>query len=44
MCIRDSFCGESYYLKTPEEWKSFVEEREGCLLKAPLSGSGKGLN
>lgn len=38
------FCGESYYLKTPEEWKAFVEGRECCLLKAPLSGSGKGLN
>ncbi len=38
------FCGESYYLQTPEEWKNFVEERERCLLKAPLSGSGKGLN
>ena len=42
--LDEHFCGESYYLKTPEEWKSFVEEREGCLLKAPLSGSGKGLN
>lgn len=38
------FCGKSYYLKTPEEWKAFVEEQEGCLLKAPFSGSGKGLN
>lgn len=38
------FCGDSYYLRTPEEWKRFVEEREECLLKAPLSGSGKGLN
>ena len=35
--LNEHFCGESYYLKTPEEWKSFVEEREGCLLKAPLS-------
>ncbi len=42
--LNEHFCGESYYLKTPEEWKAFVEEREGCLLKAPLSGSGKGLN
>lgn len=38
------FCGESYYLQTPEAWKTFVEERRTCLLKAPLSGSGKGLN
>lgn len=42
--LNEHFCGESYYLKTPEEWKVFVEERESCLLKAPLSGSGKGLN
>ena len=42
--LNEHFCGESYYLKTPGEWKAFVEEREGCLLKAPLSGSGKGLN
>ena len=42
--LNEYFCGESYYLETPEEWKAFVEEREGCLLKAPLSGSGKGLN
>ena len=42
--LNECFCGESYYLKTPEEWKRFVEERKECLLKAPLSGSGKGLN
>lgn len=42
--LNEYFCGESYYLKTPEEWKAFVEGRECCLLKAPLSGSGKGLN
>lgn len=42
--LNEHFCGESYYLKTPEEWKAFVEEWESCLLKAPLSGSGKGLN
>ena len=42
--LNEYFCGESYYLKTQEEWKTFVEERECCLLKAPLSGSGKGLN
>ena len=38
------FWGESFYLTLPEEWKSFVESHEACLLKAPLSGSGKGLN
>ena len=42
--LNEYFCGESYYLKTLEEWKAFVEGRECCLLKAPLSGSGKGLN
>lgn len=38
------FCGESTYLTSPEEWKQFVEASSTCLLKAPLSGSGKGLN
>lgn len=38
------FCGESFYLTLPEEWKSFVESHDTCLLKAPLSCSGKGLN
>lgn len=42
--LNEYFCGESYYLKTQEAWKAFVEGRESCLLKAPLSGSGKGLN
>ncbi|MBR8720617.1 hypothetical protein IX307_001788 [Bacteroides pyogenes] len=40
----EHFCGEAFYLKTPDEWRSFVEGRENSLLKAPLSGSGKGLN
>lgn len=40
----ESFCGESFYLTDPEEWQRFVEQRPACLLKAPLSGSGKGLN
>lgn len=39
-----SFCGESRYLTLPEEWQHFVESHDTCLLKAPLSGSGKGLN
>ena len=42
--LNDLFCGESFYLTTEEEWQCFVEERDACLLKAPLSGSGKGLN
>lgn len=42
--LNDYFCGESWYLTQPHEWKSFVEKHVFCLLKAPLSGSGKGLN
>ncbi|MDD3039193.1 hypothetical protein [Bacteroides sp.] len=42
--LSENFCGKSFYLRTEKEWKAFVEEREACLLKAPLSGSGKGLN
>ena len=42
--LDESFCGESFYLTQPEEWCRFVESRASCLLKAPLSGSGKGLN
>lgn len=38
------FCGESVYLKTMDECRCFVESYATCLLKAPLSGSGKGLN
>ncbi|WP_455584377.1 hypothetical protein [Bacteroides sp.] len=42
--LDEFFCGESFYLTEPEEWKRFVENHASCLLKAPLSGSGKGLN
>lgn len=42
--LDDSFCGTSFYLTKPEEWQAFVESHPSCLLKAPLSGSGKGLN
>ena len=42
--LDESFCGESFYLTQPEESCRFVESRASCLLKAPLSGSGKGLN
>ncbi|NDV82803.1 hypothetical protein [Bacteroides sp. 51] len=37
-------CGESFYLTELGRLKEFVETRTACLLKAPLSGSGKGLN
>lgn len=42
--LNEFFCGESFYLQTQDECRLFVEERKACLLKAPLSGSGKGLN
>lgn len=42
--LNEYFCGESFWLRSEEEWQVFVESRERCLLKAPLSGSGKGLN
>lgn len=44
LCLNEYFCGESFYLETLDACRSFVEGRKACLLKAPLSGSGKGLN
>lgn len=38
------FCGRSTFLTKPTGWQHFVESQSACLLKAPLSGSGKGLN
>ncbi|MDR0892382.1 MAG: hypothetical protein LBN24_07195 [Mediterranea sp.] len=38
------FCGDSTYLQTLNACRRFVEATDACLLKAPLSGSGKGLN
>lgn len=37
-------CGESFYMTELKEIREFVESRTSCVLKAPLSGSGKGLN
>ena len=37
-------CGESQLLCSDEACRNFVEGHERCVLKAPLSGSGKGLN
>lgn len=37
-------CGESCYLTEINDLKAYIESRTSCLLKAPLSGSGKGLN
>lgn len=42
--LGEYFCGESHYMTLSEEWQLFVESHDTCLLKAPLSGSGKGLN
>lgn len=42
--LNEYYCGESFYLNTLDACRSFVEGRKACLLKAPLSGSGKGLN
>ena len=42
--LNEYFCGESQLLTVPSEWQQYVEAHETCLLKAPLSGSGKGLN
>jgi len=39
----DQCCGESFYLTDLNRLKDYVESRTSCLLKAPLSGSGKGL-
>ena len=36
-------CGESFYMTELNELRKYVESRTACLLKAPLSGSGKGL-
>jgi len=40
----DYLCGESHYLADEKEIGRFVEQQTACVLKAPLSGSGKGLN
>lgn len=42
--LSNCFCGESFYLENLKECESFVIGRPICILKAPLSGSGKGLN
>lgn len=38
-----SFCGESVWMGRLSDCRAFVEGREACVLKAPWSGSGKGL-
>lgn len=40
----ESYCGESYCFTCLEEVEAFVTSHPSVVLKAPLSGSGKGLN
>ena len=42
--LNHNFCGESNLLTSLECCRRFVEGHKHCVLKAPLSGSGKGLN
>ncbi len=42
--INSRFCGFSALLTSMDACRLFVENHPHCLLKAPLSGSGKGLN
>lgn len=38
------FCGESFYFTSLDECRQYISNHSSCLLKAPYSGSGKGLN
>lgn len=42
--LNEWFCGESFYLSTTDEVETFLRRFPVCVLKAPLSGSGRGLN
>ena len=42
--LNHNFCGESNLLTSLVCCRRFVEGHKHCVLKAPLSGSGKGLN
>lgn len=42
--LNDWFCGESFFLTDDSSCRWFIESHECCVLKSPLSGSGKGLN
>lgn len=44
LIVDSSYCGSSVYLTDKEELRNFVLNNNPCILKAPLSGSGKGLN
>lgn len=44
LLFNHAFCGASSYLTDINLVRRFVEEHDKCILKAPLSGSGKGLN
>jgi hypothetical protein len=42
--LDNRFTGESYYLTDYQSCLNFMKGRDKCVFKAPLSGSGKGLN
>ncbi|MDR2860081.1 MAG: hypothetical protein LBV64_06825, partial [Mediterranea sp.] len=42
--FNNNFCGESFYLTDTNDIRQFVESYATCLLKAPFSGSGRGLH
>lgn len=44
MQLDERYCGESFYFTGIEDIRRFVESTQLSVLKAPLSGSGKGLN
>ena len=44
LILNRHYCGESYFLSSIKDCNVFVEAHTPCLLKSPLSGSGKGLN
>ncbi len=44
LTVNSYYCGSSVYLTDINELRHFVQNNNPCILKAPLSGSGKGLN
>lgn len=43
LAVSSTYCGESFMLTTDDDVRKFVEQYPRVLLKAPWSGSGKGL-
>ena len=44
LLLNNQFCGNPTYLQTNDECEQYVLSHPSCVLKAPWSGSGKGLN